>query len=156
MLLDTSLLVLLVVGLVTPDFLRRHKRTRDYTFSDLELLLGLLNQFEKIVVPSYVVAEASNHLSQTSAEIANGLRHGLALLVRNELWSGAFRERQVTVKSLSSLEFVPELGITDAAIMDQRRTVILSDDGPLCARLRGERTDPHQVIYFSEERARYS
>jgi rRNA-processing protein FCF1 len=66
-LIDTNLLLLLFIGRVSPEFIQQFKRTTTYTAADYQMLLRLIDQFEKIVVTPNVLTEVSN--------LANGL-HG--------------------------------------------------------------------------------
>ncbi len=155
LLIDTNLLVLLVVGLVDRGAIATHKRTRTYSDSDFVLLASILDQFERIVVPSYVVAEASNLLAQTgNQELRESLLLALAELVKNGILGAEIRERQITIAQLSNLEVVASLGVTDAAIVDQRKIAVLSDDEGVCWRLRQKVPDQSFVVYFPEQRLR--
>lgn len=65
-LVDTNLLLLLIVG-ATPS-IKNFKRTNMYNSSDYELLVRLIDQFEKLIATPHILAEVSN--------LSNGLYGG--------------------------------------------------------------------------------
>lgn len=65
-LVDTNLLLLLIVG-GTPS-IKSFKRTSAYSTADYELLLRVIDQFEKLISTPHVLAEVSN--------LTNGLHGG--------------------------------------------------------------------------------
>ena len=48
--IDANLLVLLVVGLVGPDIIGKHRRTSDFTIEDHRLLVGLVDCVDQVFV----------------------------------------------------------------------------------------------------------
>jgi hypothetical protein len=48
--IDTNLLVLLTVGSVGRDLIAKHRRLREYTAEDYDLLLNLLGNFDRVFV----------------------------------------------------------------------------------------------------------
>lgn len=63
LLIDTNLLLLLIVG-STPS-IKAFKRTSMYSGADYELLVRLIDQFDKVIATPHILAEVSN--------LANGL-----------------------------------------------------------------------------------
>lgn len=58
---DANLMVLLVVGAASKNYIARHKRLRNhYTVYDFELLGLLVAEFSDIVVLPHILAEVSN------------------------------------------------------------------------------------------------
>lgn len=57
-LVDTNLLLLLIVG-ATPS-IKNFKRTNIYNSSDYELLVRLIDQFEKLIATPHILAEVGN------------------------------------------------------------------------------------------------
>lgn len=75
---DSNLILLLTVGLTKPELVAKHKRTKEYSVRDYELLLEFLRQFKIILVTPNTLTEASNLLRQHSepekSEILNTFR----------------------------------------------------------------------------------
>jgi rRNA-processing protein FCF1 len=116
--------VLFVVGSVNPGRIERFKRTSQYTRSDYQLLLRVLDRFEPLYTSAHVMAEVSNLTDLTGRERLLArckLRDMLAIL--REPWMPSARAAQ-------SARY-ESLGITDAAIMTLARehkfTVLTAD-----------------------------
>ncbi|MEN0000642.1 MAG: hypothetical protein AAF940_07145 [Pseudomonadota bacterium] len=67
--LDTSILVLVCVGLADRSFVQRHKNLKAYEPEDFDLLKSYIAQLEKVAVTPNIAAEASNLLFQVSDPI---------------------------------------------------------------------------------------
>ncbi len=110
--LDTNLLVLLIVGLASPDYILKHKRLeRDFTPDDFEVLGLKIAEFSDIVTLPHILAETSSLLRQHGNP---ELRHIMSTF-------RTFIERTVEIPA-SSLngargEEFESLGLTDAVIM---------------------------------------
>lgn len=68
LLVDTNLLVLFTVGGVNRNRMETYKRTRQYTKSDFDLLLRILEKFNKLYTIAHVLAEVSNLANLAGAE----------------------------------------------------------------------------------------
>lgn len=62
--IDTSLLVLLVVGSAGKELIEKHRRLRDYSAEDYEILIKLLGRVERVYVTPNTITETSNLLAQ--------------------------------------------------------------------------------------------
>jgi hypothetical protein len=108
---DANLLVLLVVGSASKEYIAKHKRLQDYTADDFELLGLIIAQFSDIVLLPHILAEVSGIARQIEnparARIQNALRTLIATASELPIpsTSGARRD-----------EF-DELGLTDAVIL---------------------------------------
>lgn len=71
--LDTNLLMLLVAGLTNPAFIAKHKRTKTFSTDDFKLLQGILRKYQKLLLTSHVLSEASNLLAQADQQTADKL-----------------------------------------------------------------------------------
>lgn len=60
LLIDTNLLVLLVVGFASPNFIAGHKRTRTYSVADFETLKDVLSRASAVRTTPHILAETSN------------------------------------------------------------------------------------------------
>ena len=109
--IDTALMVLLVVGSASKDYISKHKRLRDYSLEDFELLGLIISEFSDIVLLPHILVELSSlarHIGSPAREkIQNSLK--TLIMTATELpvqnVSGALRD-----------EF-NELGLTDAIIL---------------------------------------
>lgn len=124
LLIDTNLLVLFVVGSVNPDRIERFKRTSQYTRSDYQLLLRVLDCYERLYTSAHVMAEVSNLTELTGGErrlARRKLKDMLAIL--QEPWMPSVRAAQCACYE--------SLGLTDAAIMalarEHKCTVLTAD-----------------------------
>ena len=134
LLIDTNLLVLFVVGSVNPDRIERFKRTSQYTRSDYQLLLRVLDRFEPLYTSAHVMAEVSNLTDLTGGErllARRKLKDMLAIL--QEPWMPSVRAAQ-------SARY-ESLGLTDAAIMAlarEHKCAVLTADFNLYQALSGD------------------
>ncbi len=62
--IDSSLLVLLVVGSAGRDLIAKRRRLREYTVEDYELLIDLLSPVDQVFVTPNTLTETSNLLAQ--------------------------------------------------------------------------------------------
>src|SRR6266404_339872 len=60
LLVDTNLLVLFAVGTVNRNRIETFKRTRQYTKTDYDLLVRVLEKFKTLYTVAHVLAEVSN------------------------------------------------------------------------------------------------
>ncbi len=116
--IDTNLLVLLVVGLASKDFLARHKRLREFSVADFDLLSSIVNTHSPIVITPNVWTETSN----LARQIAQPARD-LVSRVMQEMIS---RTEEAYVASSSAgrrSEFL-RLGLSDAALLELKPNAI--------------------------------
>jgi len=123
-LLDANLLVLLVVGLASPDYISRHKRLKAFTIEDFELLRGLLTSVQRIIVTPNIVTETSNLAGQISEPA-----RGRIFTVLRALLAGLVEVYEPS-QSCAATEPFLRLGITDAASLAVRMddlTILTTD-----------------------------
>jgi hypothetical protein len=123
-LIDTNLLVLLVVGTASEDFVERHKRTKAYTGEDYRLLRSLLLDADGLLFTPNVLTETSNLIRQFAEP---GKQH-----VLNVFRDFIEQIEEVVVKSLDAAKRAEfrYLGLTDVALLSIDRTdvTLLTDD----------------------------
>lgn len=125
-LLDTNLLVLLIIGLVDREKIPSHKRTNKYTPDDFDLLIHLLDRFQKIVVTPHILAETSNLIDTFTGQMKALPFQRLKTVVERvtvvEIHFSAIEACQ-----LSGFE---RFGLSDAALVEVAREkyLILTDD----------------------------
>jgi hypothetical protein len=109
--IDTSLLVLLVVGTASRNYIAKHKRLKAYTIEDFDLLGLILSDFSDIILLPHILAEVSNIARQIDFPARMKIQAVLRTLIETcaefpaQSVSGAQRE-----------EF-DELGLTDSVIL---------------------------------------
>ena len=79
--IDTNLVVPLVVGSASKDYIIKHKRLQDYTAYDFELLGLILASFSGIILLPHVLAEVSS----LARQIGNPARSGFKMLLKSRL-----------------------------------------------------------------------
>ena len=108
---DANLLVLLVVGSASKEYIAKHRRLRDYTVEDFELLGLIIGDFSDIVLLPHILAEVSSLARKIDnparAKIQNALRTLIATTTELPVPSVSGADRD---------EF-DELGLTDAVIL---------------------------------------
>jgi predicted nucleic acid-binding protein len=111
--LDANLLVLLIVGMTSREYIERHRHLRAYNEADLDLLLESIAPMSPVVVTSNVLTEVSNLASQ----IAEPARAQIAETFRK--FAGLVEERHVESRHAVEHPDFPRLWLTDAGILDE-------------------------------------
>ena len=109
---DTSLLLLFVVGSVGRNLIAKHRRLQEYTAEDFETLANLLRRVDQICVTPNTLTEASNLLSQHGEPERSLILENLRVLIEES--------REIVVQSVeaSSNSAFVGLGLTDAALLE--------------------------------------
>lgn len=147
LLVDTNLLVLFAVGSVNRRRIETFKRTSRYTVSDYDLLLRVLDRFERLYTVAHVLAEVSNLTDLPGPERLRArrvLERTIDLLTEAEISSAAAAEDRL----------FEDLGLVDAAIgavARAHRCAVLTDDLDLYLRLT---RDGVSTVNFTHLRAR--
>lgn len=145
--IDTNLFVLLVVGSLDRNLIRKHKRTRSFTPEDFDLLTRQLARYTRIVVTPHVVAETSNLLGLADDSTTRRLRMRLQEIL------SALDERYVPSVEAAAAIGYHYLGITDSAFLHTTLadSVLLTADLPLYlqATRQGRRSINFNHLRFS-------
>jgi len=115
MLLDANLLVLLIVGAHDRSLIARHKRTKEFTSEDYDLLLSCIEGFDRILVTPNVLTEASNLLRQIGEPLCSQLTGDLGLLVRR------VDEEYIASGVAAQNDHYVRLGLTDSVLIECAR-----------------------------------
>ena len=118
--LDSSLLVLLVVGETDRKLIPKHRRLREFDVDDYERLISLINRVDQIFVTPNTLTEASNLLAQHGDPERSRLFEVLRLLIEE------YEEIVVTSKAASRNDKFNRLGLTDSALLE-----VISNSNPL-------------------------
>ncbi|MSO88540.1 MAG: hypothetical protein EXQ89_00945 [Rhodospirillaceae bacterium] len=126
--LDANLLILLVVGLANPDYVRAHKRLRKYGMEDFTLLRNLISVSAGVIVTPNVLSEASN----LSSQIKDPEKTHIAMAFRK--WTENITEIYVQNTDASSRKEFLRIGLSDCSLLEvgNQNIAILSDDLGLC------------------------
>ena len=110
--LDANLLVLLVVGSESRELISKHRRLRDYSAEDYDILIELLENANRLFVTPNTLTEASNLLSQHGEPERSLVMRRLQFLIHES------REVVVASADASSNVKFEELGLADAALLE--------------------------------------
>ena len=109
--LDANVLVLLIVGNVDRQAIPLHKRSRQVTEADFDLLLEIIERFDRWVVTTSVLTEASNLLAHTHESLKERLLSALGRFI-----AVASEERPESCLVVAESVFT-RLGLTDAGLI---------------------------------------
>jgi hypothetical protein len=110
--LDANLLLLLVVGATSRDYIAKHRRLSAYTEADFDLLGKVLATDSKIVVTPNILTETSNLIRY----IANPARTQIYRVFRTLVQ--ATEEQYLESRQVVSREEFIRLGLTDSAMLE--------------------------------------
>ena len=110
--IDTNLLVLLVVGSAGKELIEKHRRLRDYSAEDYEILIKLLGRVEQVYVTPNTLTETSNLLAQHREPERSRFFDRLRFIIHES------EEVVVASAQASSNKAFNRLGLTDAALLE--------------------------------------
>ena len=127
-LIDTNALVILLIGLINPSLIRRHRRTSIYEEQDFYDLITLIGSFDKLTTLPNIWTEVDNLLNNSfSGEQKYKYVQEITALIK------ASSERLVeSVKATENIHF-SEIGITDSLILDYAKEcdILITSDSQL-------------------------
>ena len=136
-LVDTGPLLLFFVGSYDPQQVAAFKRTQKYDAEAFEIVIGVLNWFEVVVVTPHILTEVSNFSRELpdhphAAYFANVAAH----LVN-------FKERFLDALRLSTSPYFARFGVTDTAIIETPpgKHLVFTDDFALFNTLQSRGVD---------------
>ena len=143
---DANLLVLLVVGSVDRELIARHRRLRQFTDADYDVLRRMVREAGRVFVTPNTLTEASNLLAQHREPDRSDLLGGLRALIEES--------EEIVVRSAeaaSNAEYV-RLGLTDAALLEAvtADTPVLTADLDPCR--AAWRKEPDAAVNFAQYR----
>lgn len=109
--LDANVLVLLIVGSVERQSIALHKRSRQFTEADFDLLVETIERFDRWVVTTSVLTEASNLLAHTHEALKERLLAALGRFV------GIASEERPESRAVVTEPVFTRLGLTDAGLV---------------------------------------
>ena len=118
--IDTNLLVLLTVGSVGRDLIAKHRRLREYTAEDYDLLLNLLGNVDRVFVTPNTLTETSNLIAQHGEPERSSFLDRLRYIIHES--------EEIVVASAEASENTSfnRLGLTDSALLE-----MVTDETPV-------------------------
>ena len=126
--IDTNLLILLVVGLTSPEYIRKHRRLAPvYDSTHFELIRRLLVHAPRVLCTSHVLTEASNLLRQTGEPMRSEIMTTYRVFIQSA------EEPTIPAKVAAQSPSFIRLGLTDAALLslDPKEVRVLTVDHDL-------------------------
>ena len=144
--IDSSLLVLLVVGRVGLSLITKHRRLRDYTHEDYDVLASWLGLVDRVLVIPNVLTETSNLLSQHADPERARFFKMLRFLIQET------EEIMVASVEASGNDVFERLGLTDAALLQviTREAPLMTVDFDLY--IAAQKKEPGAAINFNHLR----
>ena len=112
LILDTSLLVLFVVGSTRRDLVGRHKRLKAFSADDFDLLRRVVAAASRVLVTPNTLTETSNLISQIEEPARGQIRETFRRVVL-----ASDEEYLPSRNAVAVSEFV-RLGLTDAGLLE--------------------------------------
>lgn len=140
-LVDTSLLLMLCVGLYDPEQIGRFKRTRqEFGVGDFYFFLDFVGQFERLITTPHILTETSNFLGQLTGEAKAGCR---AVFAEAVMAAVTTREHRPTAKHLATDAGLVPFGITDTSIIKVAAEpyLVVTTEYPLTGYLQSKNLD---------------
>lgn len=144
-LIDTNLLVLLAAGMVHPNAIGEHRRLKQFSLRNFEVLKEICRGYPvQISVPN-VLSEASNLIGSGDQVLA---REAPAWLSR---YISVLDEVYVPSSEVVKSPFYYGLGLTDAAIIiaaRERSAAVLTSDHKLHGQLTAQGLEAINIFHF--------
>lgn len=125
--IDANLLVLLVVGATTPEYISKHKKLRgEFRPSDYELLRETIANSAGVVATPHVLAETSNLLAYVGEPVKSEIFLTFRALIAE------IREAYIDSSRAAMRSEFPRVGLADAALLelcDNGAALITCDTG---------------------------
>ena len=112
--LDSNLLLLAVVGRTSRGYVGRHKRLKDYSLADFDILARILSKATRIIVPPNVFTEVSNLARNIDEPARSRIAESLQSFVQ-----AIEHVDECYVKSAEAMERTEfkRLGLTDSVLL---------------------------------------
>ena len=144
--IDSSLLVLLVVGRVGRGLITKHRRLREYTADDYDILVKLLRPVDQVFVTPNTLTETSNLLGQHADPERSRFFDMLRFFIQES------KEIVIASVEASSNNAFGRLGLTDAVLLE-----VITAEAPLVTvdfdlYLAASRKEADSVVNFTHLR----
>ncbi len=144
-LIDTNILLLLFVGLVNRDRISQFNRTEKFLPEDFDLLVSIVEYFQKIITTPNVLTELNSLINQLREPERSQCYRVLAQQMNS------LDEFYLESQRISQLERFAVFGLTDLSIMQTAKGnyLVLTDDLKFASYLQSMEVD---VVNFNNIR----
>lgn len=124
LILDTNLLLLLIVGSTSKEYISKHKRLKAYSEKDFDLLIKIISDVPNVFVTPNILTETSN----LAGQIPEPARTKIFNVFRDYIPS-ADEHYCESRRAITRKEFI-RLGLTDSVILHEMTDafILLTDD----------------------------
>jgi hypothetical protein len=124
LILDTNLLLLLIVGSASKDYISKHKRLKAYSEKDFDILMKIISYVPNVFVTPNILTETSN----LAGQIPEPARTKIFNVFRDYIPS--VEEHYCESRRATNREEFIRLGLTDAVILHEMTDafILLTDD----------------------------
>lgn len=125
--IDSNLLVLLIAGMASRAYIGRHKKLKEFSEHDFDLLVEVMGTASRVIVTPNTLTETSNLVAMVGEPIKTEMRQVMRLVVERCI------EMYVPSHDAMVRNAYLWLGLTDAALLELRspETALLTTDGGL-------------------------
>lgn len=124
--IDTNLLLLLLIGEYSPQYICHYKRTQKYSIEDFEWICLILKYFSKVVVTPHILAEVWNFAEKIPEHhLVDFIKSSIEQL---SLFDEDYIDKETILRDKDQLKYI---GVTDLSIIyaaKQGNYVVLTDD----------------------------
>jgi hypothetical protein len=144
-LIDTNILLLLFVGLVNRDRISQFNRTEKFLPEDFDLLVRIIEHFQKVITTPNVLTELSSLINQ----LGEPERSQCYTVFTQQM--NLLDEFYLESQEISQLERFPKFGLTDLGILQlaKGKYLVLTDDLRFTSYLQSMEVD---VVNFNNIR----
>ncbi len=135
--IDTNILLLYLVGIVNRERIPRFKRTAQFIPEDYDLLLQLINSFQKVVTTPNILTEVNSLANQLGEPERSQCLKIFTLL------TSQIREEYLESSIVANDDIFSRFGLTDCGIMylAKDKYLVLTDDLKLSLYLKAQGID---------------
>lgn len=136
-LIDTNIFLLYLVGLVNRERIAKFKRTRQFIPEDYDLLLYIIDGFQKVITTPNIMTEVNSLANQLGNPERSQCLNTFALL------TSKISEEYIDSISVAKHESFAQFGLTDCGIMylTKNKYLVLTDDLKLSLYLNAQGID---------------
>ncbi len=144
--IDTNIFLLYLVGLVNRNRISKFKRTAQFIPEDYDLLLQIVDGFQKVVTTPNILTEVNSLANQLGEPERSQCLNTFTLLISQ------ITEEYMESISVAKNEIFARFGLTDCGIMSlaKDKYLVLTDDLKLSLYLKAQGID---TINFNNLRA---
>lgn len=125
LLIDTNILLLFFVGTIGKNNIPTFKRTNSFVAEDYELLLGLIDRFDKLITTPYILTEVNSMANQLPEYLKGKFYEIFSKSLANNLF-----EIYTPSVDISKNKMFYKFGLTDTSIESicKNKFLVLTND----------------------------